>query len=281
MKNVYPFLLTVLLTAYFTSLGAQPSPKPGELVITEIMVNPEVVGDTKGEWIEVWNAADHELSLIGIIIKDSGSNKHTMSSDDGLVMPSGHYWVLARESDSNANGGLKVDYRLSNFSLGNQSDQIILTMDDGGIIDQVAYSAGWPIVSGASIELDPGKQTSMDNDSPQHWYAATQVYGQGDKGSPGRANGLSSGNGYPEGGIRINLFPNPSQGRFMLEAEFPEILSGEIRMVNLIGQDFIYRKFSERKILREIVEPAFLSPGIWFVEVVAGKYSKIERLIIE
>ncbi len=281
MKNVYIFLLTVILAVYFKGLGAQQLPRPGEIVITEIMLNPEAVSDANGEWIEIWNATDHELLLNGLIIKDLGTNKHTLASSGKLIIPSGQYWVMARESDSISNGGVKVDYLLQNFSLGNNMDQVILVLADDRIIDQVSYSPGWPLVSGASIELHPDCHSTFENDVPQSWYAASSVFGIGDKGSPGQANVIYSSISQAEGGIRMEVFPNPSQGRFMLEAEFPEILSGEIRMVNLIGQDFIYHRFAEKKILREIIEPAFLSPGVWFVEVIAGSYSRMTRLVID
>jgi hypothetical protein len=84
-----------------------------------------------------------------------------------------------------------------------------------------------------------------------------------------------------EQGMRVEIFPNPSQGRFILEAAFPKPQSGEIRMINLLGQDFIYKSFTEQEVLREVIEPDFLTPGIWFIEVVSGGKSRSTRLIID
>ena len=67
----------------------------------------------------------------------------------------------------------------------------------------------------------------------------------------------------------------------MLEAIFPAPVSGEIRLTNLIGQDFPYRIFSNRINLREIIEADFLAPGIWFIRIVADNQIHIKRLIIE
>jgi hypothetical protein len=79
----------------------------------------------------------------------------------------------------------------------------------------------------------------------------------------------------------VDIYPNPTGGRFMVEATFPSPLSGEIRLTSLIGQDFVYRRFSNRMSLREIIEADFLCPGIWFVRIVAGNQIHTTRLIIQ
>jgi hypothetical protein len=58
-------------------------------------------------------------------------------------------------------------------------------------------------------------------------------------------------------------------------------MSGEIRFINLLGQDFIYKSFTNSEVLREIVEAELMTPGIWFVEVVAAGMVKSTRLIID
>jgi len=281
MKNSYLFLLTVTLAGYWVSLSGQTAPGQGEILITEIMVNPEAVSDANGEWIEIWNATNHDLLLNGLTIKDAGSNQHVMTSAEKLVMPAKSYWVLARNGDILTNGGVTVNYILQSFSLNNTSDQVMITTSDGALIDQVSYGPGWPVVSGASMELHPDYQTFGGNDQPENWLPARIVFGAGDKGSPGKANPVSSGLEEWEQGIRVDIFPNPSTGRFILEATFSKPQSGEIRMINLLGQGFLYKTFSERQILREVMEPDFLAPGIWFVEVISGAGTRSKRLTIE
>ena len=100
-------------------------------------------------------------------------------------------------------------------------------------------------------------------------------------GSPGKANPVSSGLKEWEQGIRVDVFPNPSQGRFILEATFSKPQSGEIRMINLLGQDYIYKTFADQEILREVIEPENLTPGVWFIEVISGGRTKVTRLIID
>ncbi len=281
MKNNYVYLLTVILAGYWFNLSGQTVPRQGEILITEIMVNPEAVSDANGEWFEIWNATDHDLQLNGLTLKDAGSNQHVMTSTEKLVLPAKSYWVLARNGEVLTNGGVVVNYIYQNFTLGNTSDQIIITVTDETLVDQVSYGSGWLVVSGSSMELHPDYQTFSGNDQPEHWLPAKIAFGAGDKGSPGKANPVSAGLEEWEQGIRVDIFPNPSQGRFMLEATFSKPQSGEIRMINLLGQDFIYKSFPEQKVLREVIEPDFLTPGIWFIEVVSGGKTKAVRLVID
>lgn len=281
MKKTYVLLLTVILAGYWINLNGQSTPRQGEIVITEIMVNPEAVSDANGEWFEIWNSTDHDLLLNGLTLTDAGSNLHIMVSAEKLVLPAKSYWVLAKNGDQLTNGGVLTNYVYQSFTLSNTSDQLILTAADASLIDQVSYVAGWPIVSGASMELHPDYHSFSGNDQPEHWFPAKVAFGAGDKGSPGKANPVSSGLEEWEQDIRMDIYPNPSQGRFILEVAFAKPMAGEIRMINLLGQDFIYKTFSETASFKEVIEPAFMTPGIWFIEVAAGGKVKIMRFIIE
>jgi len=281
MKNHYILVLTVVLAGYWINLSGQAVPRQGEILITEIMVNPEAVSDANGEWFEIWNPTDQDLLLNGLILKDAGTNQHTIASSEKLIIPARSYRVLSRNGDPLTNGGVPVNYVYQNFTLSNTSDQLILTVADGMLIDQVSYSSGWPVVSGSSMELLPDYNSFSGNDQPEHWLPAKIPFGAGDKGSPGKANPVSSGLEEWEQGIRVEVFPNPSNGRFILEATFSKPQTGEIRMINLLGQDFIYKTFTDRKVVRETMEPDFLAPGTWFVRVISGGKAKTTRLVIE
>ncbi len=281
MKTTILCLVTFALSGYWMCLSGQNAPLAGEIVITEIMVNPEAVSDTNGEWVEIYNSTNRSLLLNGLILKDAGSNKHTLNSSSQLVMLPGAYWILAKNADSLTNGGVRVDYAYSSFTLANTEDQIILCLADESLIDQVVYESGWPVVSGASMELHPGFSTSLANDQVTNWHLAQTVFGAGDLGSPGRMNPLPAGIDNLPFKTVINVFPNPTHGRFMLEALFPAPVSGEVRLTNVIGQDFQYRNFSSRINLLETIEADFLTPGIWFIRIIADNQCYTKRLIIE
>ena len=156
------------------------------IIINEIMQNPSVVSDTDGEWFEIYNASADTIDLTGFIIKDNGSDAHTISSST-IVFPNS-YAVLGRNADSNTNGGLHVDYEYSGFTLANGDDEIIIIDDYGYTIDSIAYDGGteWPDPTGASMAL---LEPSLDNSNGNSWVEYDSLtYGDGDYGTPGEPN---------------------------------------------------------------------------------------------
>ena len=105
--------LTLMLSA---PLRAAPV---GDLIISEIMINPAAVPDTRGEWFELFNPTGDPINLRGIDIGDDGSNRHRIESDL-LILPR-HYLTLARNGDAAANGGFTADYVYSDFTLANSA----------------------------------------------------------------------------------------------------------------------------------------------------------------
>jgi hypothetical protein len=87
-----------------------------------------------------------------------------------LQVPAGGFFVVARNTDPAANGGVSGGLGFSSMSLGNTSNELLL-LDDGGVeVDRVAWGAGWPITADASLELiDP----AADNADPTNWTVAT------------------------------------------------------------------------------------------------------------
>lgn len=156
---------------------------PGDIVVSELMANPAAVSDTAGEWFELYNTSATSIDLNGLVLRDNGSNHHTINNPVPLVIAPGDYQVLGRNGDSAANGGYQPDYVYSDFSLANSSDAIILE-SDGVEIFRLSYSSGdnfgqagismaltqIPEVIGAADYVASGEQT---------------VFGSGDRGSPG------------------------------------------------------------------------------------------------
>ena len=180
----------------------------GQLVISEVMQNPATVGDTAGEWFELYNpSASATYNLNGCVISDDGSDLHTITGT--VTVTPGAYVTLARGSAP----GFTPDYVYGGaYQLANSSDEVILTC--GGVeIDRVAYDNGatFPDPNGASMNLDPARLDSVANDIGSNWCVATVSY-NGDLGTPGAANsscgvvgmpdaGLTDGGGVADGGI--------------------------------------------------------------------------------
>jgi hypothetical protein len=160
----------------------------GELIITEIMKDPNAISDTYGEWFEVYNTSAVAIRMCGWTIKDADTDSFTMTSE--VLIPTGGYAVFGRTTDTTLNGNVSVNYAFATgMQLGNGADEIIL-MHGTTEIDRVEWDDGvsFPDPTGASLQLDSGKLTGTANDSGGNWCTSTKAWSSGDKGSPGSAN---------------------------------------------------------------------------------------------
>ena len=168
-------------------------PNIGDIIITEIMQNPEAVGDGFGEYIEVYNTTGSAIDIDGWEITDDGIDSHIISNGGPLNVPPGSYLVLGINEDDMTNGGITVDYEYTSFNLGNSDDEVVLNCDPLGTtveVDRVDYDGGtnFPDPSGASMNLDPGNFNSVDNDNGANWCESTSMISGGDLGTPGTMN---------------------------------------------------------------------------------------------
>jgi hypothetical protein len=148
-----------------------------QLRISEVMVNPSKVTDSKGEWFELYNPTDDRLDLDGLRLFDNGSDSHFI--DAPIWINPGDYLVFARNGDATTNGGIIVDYVYDHFILANSADEIFLNDLVGNTL-RLSYGAGFA-VAGQSRELLAGTMVS-DN------YSLTPLdfmFGGGDIGTPG------------------------------------------------------------------------------------------------
>jgi hypothetical protein len=165
-------------------------PKAGDLVISEIMADPNNgVADATGEWFEVTNVSDVYLNLDGVVVRDLDGEEFRNPraiSDEGapLVLAPGGIAVIGSSTDPRTNGGAKVDVSTrKQVAHANTADEIILEVDGVGEIDRVDYTGAWNLPSGKSIELT---SLGADNNQSSNWAVATQSYGsKGQKGTPG------------------------------------------------------------------------------------------------
>ena len=139
-------------------------PRPGDLVITEIMADPKAVPDTAGEWVEVYALRDMDLN--GVALANEGSGRATVEDSKCLSLRAGAYGVLARSGDSSTNGGLPPVVGTFSFGLGNGPEPHALRLLLGEtLLDEVAWaSAATP---GVSRQLDPSREDASRNDAPE------------------------------------------------------------------------------------------------------------------
>jgi hypothetical protein len=163
-------------------------PDTGDLVITEVMPNPNAVSDTAGEWFEVTATRDVDLNGIGLDRASDSSNPNVVSSPNCIRLAAGQRAIFARSTNPVVNGGLPAVTAAFSFSLisGTPTSpgdvQILLGSD---VLDAVTWTHS---AAGASRALDPDETSDLANDSEAAWCDGTTAYGSGDRGTPGAEN---------------------------------------------------------------------------------------------
>ena len=154
-----------------------------DLLISEVMVNPGAVSDTRGEWFELYNPTTEEINLQNITIGDDGGDSHKIETDL-LILP-GHFLTLARNGDSALNGGLNADYVYDDFTLSNSGDEI--TLSDGPLeLLRLEYGSDFD-AAGQSRELVNLPMIEANYSLT----LASLTYGIGDIGTPGAPGSAS------------------------------------------------------------------------------------------
>ncbi|MDH5572730.1 MAG: lamin tail domain-containing protein, partial [Gammaproteobacteria bacterium] len=172
-------IILIFTSTATLSQAATRTPVAGDLVISEVMANPDAVSDTTGEWFEVYNLSHDSLIIDGLLISDNGSNQHLVDTGNSILIAPDEYFVFGRSADSSLNGGYTANYMFSNFTLSNTIDAIILAFGDTEIT-RLEYESGFG-VAGNSMELI-GLPSIISNYqlTPDNY-----IYGLGDKGTPG------------------------------------------------------------------------------------------------
>ncbi len=157
-----------------------------QVIITEVMANPNRVSDQAGEWFEIYNPGTEAVDMAGWTISESGGATFTIGEDE-LVVDAGTHAVLAVSAKTEENGGVDPDYVYpSDFTLSNSGDSLVIENADGELVDAIAYDKA---PDGASLSLDPNKYDAQANDDPANFCATrfTRMPG-GDLGTPGALN---------------------------------------------------------------------------------------------
>jgi hypothetical protein len=174
------------------ALRAIVGPRPGTLVISELLIDPanvDVMGepslDAQREWFEIANVGATRFDLNDLAVRRVGGTGTTVVSARCVSVAPGGFAVLARSAEPAVNGMLPaVD---ATFRLGLVDRSGDLQIAAGAVVlDEVRWTS---VGSGATRQLDIRRMTTTDNDSAGAFCAATTPYGDGsNKGSPGAAN---------------------------------------------------------------------------------------------
>ncbi|MFQ5584534.1 MAG: lamin tail domain-containing protein, partial [Calditrichia bacterium] len=200
--------IIILITVALISSSAIAQ-SPGDLVISEFMANPAAVPDADGEYVEFYNNTAQPIDINGFILKDDGTDSHTINNAGPLLVPGFGFIVLGRNGNQGSNGGYVADYVYSGFQIGNSADEIVLETPGMVEICRLNYSNGDPFGPGVSAELNNVNNHNGGVTQEGSYVAATTPYGSGDLGSPGSAgNTQGTGGGDPPPSIS-NLTRTP------------------------------------------------------------------------
>ena len=171
-------------------IGGQPPSgfQVGDVVVSELMPNPNAVSDSVGEWLELRNTTASTINLVGFIIRDQGVDLFTLPSL--TIVPHG-FATLAAWGSSSQNGGFTPSYvwPSNSFFLANSVDEIEVVAPGGLVVDGFAYGTG------TGISVPTGSSIERKDASAPPWAAnfqtasPTATFGAGDRGTP---NGLNS-----------------------------------------------------------------------------------------
>ncbi|SCY39972.1 Por secretion system C-terminal sorting domain-containing protein [Nonlabens sp. Hel1_33_55] len=242
----------------------------GSIIVTEVLPNPGVTGDSSGEYFELYNTTDTNIDIQSWILRDQDSDTHTVT--ESVVVPANGYALLATSATDN--GGLSPLYVYSSFALANGGDEIVIECG-GAIIDEIAYNSGdWPYSNGVSMELANNSLDATSNDDSNNWFAATSTYGDGDLGTPGAVNDATLSNGSIEN-IQFSIYPNPAtSGTLNINSSNGQ--SFDVEIYSTLGQQVI----SQKSVARAI-NISSLTTGMYIVKISQGDASQTRKLVVK
>ena len=162
------------------------APQAGDLIITEIMLHPTKTDQWKGEWIELFNTTNRRIRLQDISLK-SKRDEGVIITEEADILPQDY--IVLGVNTSTMNGGVDVQLAYNYNQLKLFSGDTLSLYVKETLIDSVAWSPqDWTIIEGSALNLSPEAYDHQANDMAQAWCAATEKYGDGDLGTPGKVN---------------------------------------------------------------------------------------------
>jgi Lamin Tail Domain len=152
-----------------------------QVVFSELMKNPEVLPDTDGEWLELYNAGTRAMDLSGCEI---ARDEQTLALEDGFSIAAGGYLTFSNSETP----GFQPDVLYRGITLPNTGTFVLSLACGSQPIDRVTIdSALLPNKAGHSLSLSRSALDPAANDRPESWCEGVTAY-DGDFGTPGEAN---------------------------------------------------------------------------------------------
>jgi hypothetical protein len=126
---------------------------PGDVVISEIMYNPDgpTLGDDDSfEWVELCNIGSEPVEMGGMMLSDGGNQ---LFLDPFTLQPGAMLVVAADMQQFIGAYGDEIDVVSWDgvwTKLSNSGDQLILYSERGEVLDELTYSDEWGVAQGDS-----------------------------------------------------------------------------------------------------------------------------------
>lgn len=176
----------------------------GDVIITELMIDPVHTSDDAGEWFELHNTTDRVINLRGWYLH--GESGETWQFPSMFKINPGAYKIVGVNADEFYNGGVKVhvQWNRNKLELDNDGDRLALEVDERTIFDIEYDATSWDLVPGASLSLDGDHQDYVYGGNSAYWCAATSELGNGDYGSPVAVNDWCSDLDHDGDGVSVD-----------------------------------------------------------------------------
>lgn len=160
----------------------------GAVILSELMIDPDEVADSAGEWMEVYNTTNQDISLMGWSVEGSDGNAFTVT--DSVVVPAFGHAVFGVSADPASNGGVDVDfaYDYNSFKLSNDEDDLTLMAGSLVMSELVYHEDDIELDEGRTINLDPAFMDQTSSGDLTYWCLSRSRYGDGDRGTPQEQN---------------------------------------------------------------------------------------------
>ena len=224
------------MTAHFVEIQ---NPYQDLIVINEINYHSSDDFDI-GDWVELYNNSNQDIDISQWKFMDS-DDSHIFTISDGVVIESGGYLVLCRDSSDFSQFFPNVENYIGevDFGFSNGGELLRLMDNDDGIVDYVSYddSAPWPLEpdgDGMTLEL---LNPSLNNNDAENWVSSDVALG-----TPGQQNSSYDALSNDTDEIIPSVFalhqnyPNPFNPTTSIEYDLPNDSYTVVTVFDVMGK---------------------------------------------
>ncbi len=225
----------------------------GDLVINELLASNDITNaDENGDfddWIEIYNTTNQDISLSGIFLTDDPKNLDKWAFPEVSIPAQGYKLIWADEDGDQ--GELHA-----NFKLSGGGEQVLLTNQDGSIIDEVEYGEQTTDVAYGRLPNGTGPFQTL-SPTPKR------------NNDPTNVRSLNS-------NLNFKSFPNPVHATLNVELNNSDDYS--LELLNLNGQILRQGVIKNKKAFS--FNTSDITNGFYYLKVSSSSKQGVKKIII-